>query len=291
MNITGKAKLAGVIGDPISHSLSPRLHAHWLETYGIDGAYVPLKVAREFFAVALRGLRLAGFMGFNVTVPHKEAAFALADRVDDAARAAGAVNLLILHKDHIEGRNTDSAGLSASFAEQLGANFLLGKIATLIGAGGATRAAIIALDALGTKEIRIVARNRSRGDVLARDMKSVVKAQLQSSGFEDWNRAAAHAALLVNTTSAGMRGNPPLALSPRSIAARRCRLRHRLQSARDAIVEGCARARTCDHRWSRHVDAPSRTRVRSVLRCQAGSHACAAQASRRSASWRRISCR
>lgn len=212
MNITGKAKLAGVIGDPISHSLSPRLHAHWLETYGIDGAYVPLKVARESFAFALRGLRLAGFLGFNVTVPHKEAAFALADRVDDAARAAGAVNLMILHKDHIEGRNTDSAGLSASLAEQLGANALQGKTATLIGAGGATRAAIIALDALGAKEIRIVARNGARGDVLARDMKSVVKAQLQSSGFGDWNKMASDSTLLVNTTSAGMRGNPPLAL-------------------------------------------------------------------------------
>jgi shikimate dehydrogenase len=212
MTISGKAKLAGVIGDPISHSLSPCLHAYWLETYRIDGAYVPLKVARESFAFALRGLRLAGFVGVNVTVPHKEAAFSLANHVDAPARAAGAVNLLILHKDHIEGRNTDSAGLSASLSEQLGANALQGKIATLIGAGGATRAAIIALDALGAKEIRIVARNRSRGDILARDMKSVVKAQLQSSGFEDWNGAASDTTLLVNTTSAGMRGNPPLAL-------------------------------------------------------------------------------
>jgi shikimate dehydrogenase len=213
MSISGKAKLAGVIGDPISHSLSPLLHTHWLEAHDIDGAYVPLKVARESFAFALSGLRLAGFAGVNVTVPHKEAAFALADHVDDAARAAGAVNLLIFRDGHMEGRNTDSAGLSASLVEHLGANGLQGKIATLVGAGGAARAAIIALDMLGAKDIRIVARNSARGDVLARDMKTAVKARLQSFAFDDWNKAASDIALLVNTTTAGMRGNPPLTLS------------------------------------------------------------------------------
>ena len=213
MIISGKAKLAGVTGDPISHSLSPLLHTHWLEEHNIDGAYVPLKIARESFAFALRGLRLAGFVGVNVTVPHKEAAFALATEVDNAARAAGAVNLLIFRDGHIEGRNTDSAGLSASLAEKLGANALQGKTATLIGAGGAARAAIIALDRLGAKEIRIVARNGARGDVLARDMKAAVKAKLQSFAFDDWSKAVSGIALLVNTTSAGMRGNPPLTLS------------------------------------------------------------------------------
>ncbi len=212
MIVSGKARLAGVVGDPISHSLSPLLHTHWLEAYGIDGAYVPLRVARESFAFALRGLRLAGFAGVNVTVPHKEAAFAVANSVDDAARAAGAVNLLIFREEHIEGRNTDSAGLSASLIEQLGAKALQGKIATLVGAGGAARAAIIALDTLGAKEIRIVARNGARGHGLAREMKPVVKAQLRSFAFEDWSKAASGIALFVNTTSAGMRGNPSLTL-------------------------------------------------------------------------------
>lgn len=213
MSISGKARLAGVIGDPISHSLSPRLHTHWLETYGVDGAYVPLKVARESFAVALHALRLAGFVGLNVTVPHKEAAFALADHVDDAARAAGAVNLLIFRGGRIEGRNTDSAGLSASLGEQLGAEALRGKAVALIGAGGAARAAIIALDSLGAKEIRIVARNAARADGLARAMKAGAKASLQSFSFDDWNTAASGIALLVNATSAGMRGQAPLTLS------------------------------------------------------------------------------
>lgn len=213
MNISGKARLAGVVGDPISHSLSPVLHAHWLEAYNVDGAYVPLKVARESFAFALRGLRSAGFTGVNVTVPHKEAAFSIAQEVDDAARAAGAVNLLIFRDGRIEGRNTDSMGLSASLAEQLGANVLPGKTATIIGAGGAARAAIIALDGLGARDIRIVARNGARADVLALEMKAAVKARLQNFAFEDWRSAASGIALLVNTTSAGMRGNPPLTLS------------------------------------------------------------------------------
>ena len=213
MTISGAAKLAGVVGNPIAHSLSPLLHAHWLEAYGIDGAYVPLKVARESFAFALKGLRLSGFAGLNVTVPHKEAAFAIAERVDDAARAAGAVNLLIFRDGYIEGRNTDSAGLAASLVEHLGAKALQGKSVALIGAGGAARAAILALDNLGARDIKIVARNPARAEDLVCAFKAATKASLQSFGFEDWSKAAANIALLVNTTSAGMKGNPPLGLS------------------------------------------------------------------------------
>ena len=213
MNISGKARIAGVIGDPVSHSLSPLLHTHWLDAYKIDGAYVPLRIARESFSFALHGLRLSGFAGVNVTVPHKEAAFAIAHQVDDAARAAGAVNLLIFHDGRIEGRNTDSMGLSASLGEQLGANAVQGKTATIIGAGGAARAAIIALDSMSVSAIRIVSRNAPRGRDLAREMAAVVKAQLESFAFEDWSKAASGIVLLVNTTSAGMRGNPPLLLS------------------------------------------------------------------------------
>lgn len=213
MIVSGAAKLAGVIGDPVAHSLSPRLHAYWLETYGIDGAYVPLRVPRESFAIALRGLRLAGFAGANITVPHKEAAFALAERVDDAARSAGAVNLLIFRDGHIEGRNTDSSGLAASLAAELGTKALEGKAVALIGAGGAARAGILALDSLGAKEIRIVARNLARAEELARNLRTSAGAKLESFGFNAWDEASAGIALLVNTTSAGMKGNPPLALS------------------------------------------------------------------------------
>ncbi|HUO92016.1 MAG TPA: shikimate dehydrogenase [Rhizomicrobium sp.] len=213
MSITGAAKLAGVVGDPIAQSLSPLLHAYWLETYAVDGAYVPLKIARESFGFALRGLRLAGFAGVNVTVPHKEAAFAIAERVDDAARAAGTVNLLIFRDGRIEGRNTDSAGLTASLVEQLGAKALQNRAVALLGAGGAARAAILATSSLGAKDIRIVARNPDRAEGLARSLKTATTASLQGFAFDEWAEAASGAALLINTTSAGMKGNPQLALS------------------------------------------------------------------------------
>ena len=98
----GSTQIAGVMGWPARQSLSPCLHGFWL---------------KEHFSTALRGLRLAGFRGVNVTVPHKEAAFALADRLDPVARAAGAVNLLVFHEDGTDGFNTDVFGLAASLTD------------------------------------------------------------------------------------------------------------------------------------------------------------------------------
>src|SRR5215469_14556110 len=99
MTVSGRAMLAGVIGDPVAQSLSPRLHAHLLNAHGVDGAYVPRSVARPDFSFVMTGLRAAGFKGVNITVPHKEAAFAVAGELDAAALATGAVNLLIFHND------------------------------------------------------------------------------------------------------------------------------------------------------------------------------------------------
>jgi len=213
MNISGSAKLAGVIGDPVSHSLSPRLHAHWLEMYGLDGAYVPLHVPRYAFARALDGLRAAGFAGVNVTVPHKEAAFAVAHRLDASARATGAVNLLVFDGAHIEGRNTDAAGLAESLAESLGAHALRGRPVAVLGAGGAARAAVLALDGLGASEIRVVARSAARADILVRAPGSSTTAKLKGVAWADWPAAAADIVLLLNATSAGMRGKSPLEVS------------------------------------------------------------------------------
>ncbi len=209
MTISGKAKCAGVAGWPIAHSLSPRLHNHWLAAHKIDGAYVPLAIPRENLAQALKGLRLAGFKGVNLTIPHKEAAFALAHRLDDAARAAGAVNLLVFHEDgSLEGRNTDAEGLRASLAA---ANIALsGAPAVLLGAGGAARAAILALDAIGAGEIRILNRHADRAAALAMALAPFVKAKLKPEA--DWPGAVRDARLLVNATSAGMKGQPALDL-------------------------------------------------------------------------------
>src|SRR5262249_45410544 len=114
VRMSARTKLAGVTGWPLEQSLSPRIHSAWLREHGIDGAYVPLPIRREDFSRALLGLRQSGFAGVNVTVPHKEAAFALAHGLDDDARACGAVNLLLFREGAIEGRNTDAFGLHAS---------------------------------------------------------------------------------------------------------------------------------------------------------------------------------
>jgi shikimate dehydrogenase len=171
MNLTGAARLAGIIGWPVAQSLSPRLHGYWLNELAIDGAYVPLAVRPEDFSTVVVGIRKAGFAGVNVTVPHKESAFALCHDCDSAARAAGAVNLLVFHGDgRIEGRNTDAPGLAGSLRAELGGDAVSGKPAVILGAGGAARAAVVALQEMGAGEIRIVNRSRGRADRLAHEV-------------------------------------------------------------------------------------------------------------------------
>jgi len=223
--ITGKAKVAGVVGWPVAHSLSPVLHGHWLASHGVDGAYVPLAVRPEDFSRAIDGLRRAGFAGVNVTLPHKEAAFAIAHDLDKAASAAGAVNLLVLGGDgRLQGYNTDVGGLAASLAESFGADFLKARAAVLLGAGGAARGALLALDRLGVREVRLLNRHESRAASLAKDLQPQVKASLTVKPWKDWGTAAADASLLLNTTKAGMTGSAPLdlPLEPLPLAACVC---------------------------------------------------------------------
>lgn len=221
--ITGSAKIAGVLGWPIGHSLSPLLHGYWLREHGIDGAYVPLAVQPQDFAMVIDGLRRAGFAGVNVTVPHKEAAFALAHAADAAAVAAGAANLLLFQNGRIEVRNTDIEGLAQSLKPQV---TLAGKTAVLLGTGGAARAAVMALAGLGASTIHILGRDEKRAASLASALGSQVKAALKPGALESWNAVAGQAALLVNATSAGMNGNAPLALdlSPLPAGAAVCDL-------------------------------------------------------------------
>ena len=213
MSLTGAARIAGIMGWPVSQAFSPWLHGFWLNELGIDGALVPLPVRPEDFSTAVRGLMAAGFKGSSVTIPHKEAAFALAHTVDLAARAAGAVNLLIFHEGgRIEGRNTDATGLAASLREDLGADFVRGKPTVLLGAGGAARAGVVALHDLGASEIRILNRTRARAEQLATALAKEVAPKLVVFDDTEWAKAAAGAALVVHTTSAGMKGAPSLDL-------------------------------------------------------------------------------
>ncbi|WP_159012813.1 shikimate dehydrogenase [Acidisoma sp. S159] len=202
--LTGHTRLAGVLGWPVSHSRSPRLHGFWLERYGIDGVYLPLPVRPEDFSVAVRGLMAAGFAGANVTLPHKQAAFACCDALEDAARATGAVNTLKFEGGRVIGDNTDGAGFIANLA----AHKVEPKSgpALILGAGGAASAIGAALR---DKDINISICNRSenRAEALAR--------RIPGARVIDWEArhdALADHTLLVNTTSLGMTGQPPLDL-------------------------------------------------------------------------------
>jgi shikimate dehydrogenase len=203
-------KRAGVIGWPVAHSLSQVLHGYWLKQYGIEGAYEKIPAAPENFAATIARLRAEGYAGVNVTVPHKEAAFALATGNDVVAQSAGATNLLVFNDGGVSGRNTDAYGLMASLKSETGT--LDGKTAMLLGAGGAARGALLSLDRLGASTIHLLARDRAKAQALAAALTPHMKAKIAPGALAYWNSVAGDAALIVNSTSAGMGNNAPLGL-------------------------------------------------------------------------------
>lgn len=212
MSVSGKAKVAGVIGWPVSHSLSPRLHGFWLEQAGIDGTYIPLPVPPEQIEQAIRALPALGFRGANVTVPHKEAALAAADQATERARLMGAANTLIVQPDgSILADNTDGFGFVENLRQGAPAWRPESGPAVILGAGGAARGVIGALLAAGVPAITLLNRTRSRAEALAVDLQKAFPSQPIT--VADWDQRAAslsEAALLVNTTTQGMKGNPSL---------------------------------------------------------------------------------
>ena len=199
--------LAGVIGNPIAHSKSPRLHRHWLAKYGIAGDYVPLHVDKNDLAEVLRALPKMGFVGANVTIPHKVAALEIADQVSDRATLIGAANTLIFHENgKIIADNTDGYGFLANLKQ--GAPDWRPDLgpAAVLGAGGAARAVIVSLLDAGVPEILLANRTRTKADVLRSEFGSRVRV------FE-WVQAGnmiEAATTVVNTTSLGMVGSPEL---------------------------------------------------------------------------------
>ena len=203
--LTGHARLAGVLGWPVAHSRSPRLHGFWLERHGIDGAYLPLPVRPDRFAGAVRALADLGFRGANVTIPHKEAAFAVCDRVDRSAHRAGAVNTLVFREDgRVEGSNTDGFGFLENLRAALPGWSAASGPAVLLGAGGSARAIAAALLDAGCPRLTLVNRTPARAEALARALGGPIAVADRPP--------LAEAALLVNTTSLGMQGQPPLDL-------------------------------------------------------------------------------
>ncbi|WP_343080413.1 shikimate dehydrogenase [Ostreiculturibacter nitratireducens] len=201
--------LAGVIGSPIAHSRSPKLHGHWLKTYGIKGFYIPMDVAQADLPDVLGALPKAGFVGCNVTIPHKETALAIADVVTDRAALIGAANTLIFRKDgKIHADNTDGYGFLANLRQYAPSWDASAGPAAVFGAGGAARAIVSALIEAGAPEIRIANRTRARAETL----RSEFGAKLT---VYDWVHAADMldgTMTVVNTSSLGMVGKPDLVL-------------------------------------------------------------------------------
>jgi shikimate dehydrogenase len=203
---------AGIVGWPVTHSLSPVLHGYWLKEYGIDGEMLRVPARPEEFADVIARLRAEGFQGVNITVPHKEAAYALADTLDKGAEVCGAVNLLVFGRERIEGRNTDHSGLHISIVKSFDGNPFRGKNALLLGAGGAARGAVLALDSFDVAKIYILNRDAPRATALAAELSPHINAKLVAGRLDDWKNTAPDSALVVNSTSAGMTGNGPLDL-------------------------------------------------------------------------------
>ena len=194
---------ACVIGHPVAHSRSPKLHGYWLRTLGIAGAYELADVTEEQFPEFLRTLRARGYVGSNITVPHKETAFRLVTHRDEAARAIGAVNVIWYENGELVAGNTDVHGflahLDATAPDWDGAP----RRAVILGAGGGARSITYGLRSRGVT-VDVVNRTIARAEKLAADFGA------SAHGWDDFSHLLARADLLVNATSMGMIGKPPL---------------------------------------------------------------------------------
>lgn len=207
---TAKIPLAGVIGSPVAHSKSPLLHAHWLRTNGIPGHYIPMDIAQSDLKTALRTLPKLGFVGVNITIPHKEAVLEHAHIVTDRAALMGAANTLIFRRDRkIHADNTDGYGFIQNLRQSAPGWIADSGPAAVLGAGGAARAVVASLLETGVKEVRIANRNRARAEKLRADFGPRVS-------VHNWGQTTQMlegASLLVNSTSLGMVGKEPLKIT------------------------------------------------------------------------------
>ena len=212
MRITGRTRLAGIMGWPVGHSRSPALHNFWLDENGIDGAYVPLPVRPEDLERALRALPILGFRGCNLTLPHKEAALSIVDRVDPVARKIGAMNTVIVAPDgSLSGSNTDVYGFSENLRDAAPEWQPKAGPTVVLGAGGAARAVVAALIGMGAAELRLVNRTLGRAGRIAEEL-AAPGSRITTHQWEARESALEDAGLLVNSTSLGMAGEPELAI-------------------------------------------------------------------------------
>jgi shikimate dehydrogenase len=209
MNARRAFTMSGIVGWPVTHSRSPMLHGYWLRHYDIKGAYLPLAVRPGRLEQALRGVSALGFAGCNLTLPHKEEAARLVDRVDATAARIGAVNTVVVQSDgSLSGSNTDAYGFIENLRDGCRGWRADAGPAVVLGAGGAARSVVVSLIDAGVGEIRLLNRTRGRAEELRAAFGRIV----QALDWRERDAALAGAALLVNATNQGMVGQAPLEL-------------------------------------------------------------------------------
>lgn len=216
MQITGTTKIYGIFGDPVSHSLSPLMQNEALRLAGIDAVYLPFHVRPPQLRSAVQGVRALQICGVNVTIPHKEAILHCLDEIDAQARLIGAVNTVVNRDGHLVGYNTDAPGLLRALAEDL--QFVpAGKNILLLGAGGASRAALVALAQAGAAAITVANRDAQRARSLVEEFRSVWPGTSFAHvglSAESLKPVLGRSDLLLNSTSVGLKGESFAAIHP-----------------------------------------------------------------------------
>ncbi len=207
---------AAVIGDPISHSLSPKLHGYWLKKYNINGSYEAIQVKSENLKNDVESLIQQGFAGFNVTIPHKENIFKLCHQKSRNALLTKAVNTVVIQNGQIFGDNSDSLGFINNLKKTYPDVSFKNKNAFLIGAGGASRAIAYGLINEEVKNIFITNRNQEKAENLIKDFQDFAREKSVNLTFlnhQDFEQQLKNCDLLINSTSLGMHGQPELNLN------------------------------------------------------------------------------
>jgi len=203
--IKGNTKIAAVIGDPIEHSISPQLHNTLSWQLGINMAYIPLRVDKAYLGKALETFKALGFIGINVTVPHKQHVIEYLDEVTEDAKLAGAVNTIEFRDGKLTGYNTDISGFVRMFKSEAGTGFRERDV-VILGAGGAARGVCIGIIRDGAKRISIANRTLSRAEQLAEELNNLKKGSASACllNSREMKKAIQHADIIINTTSVGM---------------------------------------------------------------------------------------
>ena len=213
MEISGETRLVGVIGHPIAHSLSPKMHNASFVVSGLNYVYVPMDVEPGSLMSAVEGLRALGFRGFNVTLPHKQAIIPLLDELDATAELTGAVNTVTNEVGRLRGSNTDAGGFVEACRE-VGVRFP-GTVVMMVGAGGAAAAIGAAILGEGARELRIMNRTQRRAEALRDRLRAAFPEATVSVYVGDPEAVTAGADAIINTTYLGMKDDDPLPVPAR----------------------------------------------------------------------------